>query len=448
MLSVYLESFDQPVGYLRQAAKDPGEIEFTYDAGYLLREDAIPLSISLPLRSDSYDDLEARPYFENLLPEGRRRDQEAARAGTTANDIIGILALIGKDCAGAVSLVRPDGQPVKRPAILPDDYDPIDEETLFEMLRRLEQGLPVNQREKPSLAGVQGKIALAIDEAGAFFLPRNGAATTHLIKVSDRQFPNGVDNEYFCLSLLGRLKIPTVNCRKRRFTAADGGVLDALIVERYDRQISSTDGGLKISRMHQEDFCQVLGYTSYAKYEHRDGPALRHIFTAAADTSQPARTRHTLLRAFIANLLCGNSDAHAKNFSFIYPPGSKRPHLAPIYDVLCVRLYPECSHDMAQKIGNTADPGKITAADLKLFAAETGIAWKFLLDTTVGILRQLTPTAIQLSKEIDVPRMLSHRILGVIDARAQYLADILKLPYPDYGINTFVEKAPAWQMPS
>lgn len=446
MLDVYLEPFDRPVGLLRQAGKVPGEIEFTYDAGYLLRDDAIPLSVRLPLRPEPYDDLSARPYFENLLPEGRRRDQEAARAGTTANDILGILALIGKDCAGAVSLVRPDGRPVKRPAILPDDYDRVDEETLFETLRRLEQGLPVDQREKPSLAGVQGKIAVAIDKAGSVFLPRNGAATTHLIKVSDRQFPNGVDNEYFCLSLLRRLRIPTVNFQKRRFRAANGAELDALLIERYDRQITNTEDGLKVSRLHQEDFCQALGYTSYAKYEHRDGPALRQIFNAATNTLQPARTRHTLLLALIGNLLCGNSDAHAKNFSFIYRRGSTRPDLAPIYDVLCVSLYPEYNHDMAQKIGRTADPGRITTADLKALSEDIGVSRKFLVSTVVNMLEKMAPAAIQLSEDIDVPRMLSNRILGVIDARSQYLADILKHPYPDYGIDTFVQSAPGWQM--
>lgn len=448
MLNVYLEAFDQPIGVLRQAGATPGEIEFTYDRDYLQREDAIPLSMSLPLRAESYDDLSARPYFENLLPEGRRRDQEATRAGTTANDVLGILALIGKDCAGAVSLVGPRDRPVKRPAILPDDYDPIDENALFENLRRLEQGLPVEQREKPSLAGVQGKIAVTMDNGSAFYLPRNGAATTHLIKVSDRQFPNGVDNEYFCLSLLQRLKIPTVNFEKRRFTSASGAQLDALVIERYDRTVVSTEDGLKITRLHQEDFCQALGYTSYAKYERRDGPGLQQIFNAATITSQPAQTRNTLLQALIANILCGNSDAHAKNFSVVHPRGSTRPHLAPIYDVLCVSLYPDFNHDLAQKIGETSAPDRITGNDLAALARNIGVTPGFMRGAVTRMVNAAMPAALALSNEIDVPRLLSNRILGVIDARSRHMSEILGMPYPDYGVDTFIERAPGWQLPS
>ncbi|WP_298721921.1 type II toxin-antitoxin system HipA family toxin [uncultured Ferrovibrio sp.] len=446
MLEVYLEPFDRPVGLLRQAGKTPGEIEFTYDPDYLQRADKIQLSLRLPLREQPYDDVVARPYFENLLPEGRRRDQEAARAGTTANDVIGILGLIGKDCAGAVSLVRPGERPVKRPALLPDDYDPLDEETLIQSLRRLEQGMPADQKEKPSLAGVQGKIAVAMDRNGAFYMPCNGAATTHLIKVSDRQFPNGVDNEYFCLSLLKRLGIPTVNFQKRRFMAADGTQLDALIVDRYDRKIVSQGNGLEVSRLHQEDFCQALGCTSYAKYEHRGGPTLQRIFEVAEHTAVPASTRQTLLEALIANLLCGNSDAHAKNFSLVYQQGSKYPSLAPIYDILCVKLYPDYNHDMAQKIGGTANPDEIAKADLEAFAKETTIGWKLLAKTVNKLVSKATPIAITLSREIDVSRFHASRILGVIDARSRHLADIMGISYPDYGIDAFVERSPGWQM--
>src|SRR3546814_10177183 len=45
----------------------------------------------------------------------------------------------------------------------------------------------------------------------------------------------------------------------------------ALLIERYDRT-SGSDGA--IQRLHQEDFCQAMGYPGELKYEAQGGPGL------------------------------------------------------------------------------------------------------------------------------------------------------------------------------
>jgi serine/threonine-protein kinase HipA len=44
---------------------DTGRIAFQYDPGYIEDPDAIPLSLSLPLRAEPFLDDTARPFFSN-----------------------------------------------------------------------------------------------------------------------------------------------------------------------------------------------------------------------------------------------------------------------------------------------------------------------------------------------------------------------------------------------
>jgi serine/threonine-protein kinase HipA len=62
--------FGRKVGILKQ---EDGKLRFAYDAAWLTAPDAAPLSQSLPLRVESFDDPAARPFFAGLLPEGDLR---------------------------------------------------------------------------------------------------------------------------------------------------------------------------------------------------------------------------------------------------------------------------------------------------------------------------------------------------------------------------------------
>jgi len=55
------------VGVLEETADGS---RFTYDAAWLARPDAVPISLTMPLRSEAYAGRGLLPFFENLLPEG------------------------------------------------------------------------------------------------------------------------------------------------------------------------------------------------------------------------------------------------------------------------------------------------------------------------------------------------------------------------------------------
>jgi serine/threonine-protein kinase HipA len=91
-LDVWL--FGERIGRLDQTA---GRLSFTYDAGWLGRRDAVPLSVSLPLQPDAFDDRAARPFFAGLLPEQDRRDQIARVIGVSGRNDFALLDALGGD---------------------------------------------------------------------------------------------------------------------------------------------------------------------------------------------------------------------------------------------------------------------------------------------------------------------------------------------------------------
>lgn len=54
------------VGTLLESGK---QVTFLYDAEWLGKSDAVPVSVTLPLRAEAYMSEGLHPYFENLLPD-------------------------------------------------------------------------------------------------------------------------------------------------------------------------------------------------------------------------------------------------------------------------------------------------------------------------------------------------------------------------------------------
>ncbi|MBT4877759.1 MAG: hypothetical protein HON48_21475, partial [Desulfobacula sp.] len=83
------------------------------------------------------------------------------------------------------------------------------------------------------------------------------------------------------------------------------------LIDRYDRKIENG----QIIRLIQEDFCQALNVNAQLKYS----PTLDMCFSLIRDESAfQVKDTKRFLRLIIFNGLIGNSDAHAKNISFLH----------------------------------------------------------------------------------------------------------------------------------
>ncbi len=148
-----------------------------------------------------------------------------------------------------------------------------------------------------------------------------------------------------------------------------------LLVERYDRT-RGEDGVLQ--RLHQEDFCQALGFTSDRKYAADGGPVFRDCFELLRRAAtRPAVEVLKLFDAAIFNLIIGNADAHAKNFSLLYRKNGA-VEFASLYDLLSTVYYPELSPRLAMKIAKRHTLEELKPGDWEKFAEETGLALRFI----------------------------------------------------------------------
>ena len=78
---------------------------FLYEADYLRREEAMPVSLTMPLRERPYYSTTLFPFFDGLIPEGRMLDAAEEVWKVDRRDRMGLLLSCCKNCVGAVSIV-------------------------------------------------------------------------------------------------------------------------------------------------------------------------------------------------------------------------------------------------------------------------------------------------------------------------------------------------------
>lgn len=174
-----------------------------------------------------------------------------------------------------------------------------------------------------------------------------------------------------------------------------------------------------VVRVHQEDFCQALGYPPERKYQQEGGPLLRDCIGLLREWSTvPALDIREFLDGLIFNVLIGNADAHAKNYSLLYSQGSRR--LAPFYDLVCTLAWPELSTTPAMKIGRSESIETISAENWKKMAQEMQVGWPMLRERIAALsgatLTHLRDAAAQAAQGDPVT---AERVAGIIERRAE-----------------------------
>lgn len=347
---------------------DPfGETQFAYDSAWLADDNAPALSFSLPKQAEPFHRRECQPFFGGILPEESQRTAIARALGVSADNEFRLLEYLGGEVAGALTLL-PEGD---APA-LPSAAAPrlLDEAGLLQLLDHLpirpmlagEDGLRL------SLAGAQSKLPVLLID-GQVALPAPGQPTSHILKPPITRFAGTTENEYFCMSLARAIGLDVASVEMH--TVADRSFL---LIGRYDRAVGPSRG---LSRMHQEDFAQALGVPSHRKYASEGGPNFPDCFALLRRAAtRPPRDILRLLDAAVFNLIIGNADAHAKNFSLLHKDGTIV--LAPLYDLLSTTLYPELSPKLAMKIGGKHLLKEIEPRHWDKFSADCGLSAPFV----------------------------------------------------------------------
>ncbi|WBV72193.1 HipA domain-containing protein [Legionella pneumophila] len=85
----------------------------------------------------------------------------------------------------------------------------------------------------------------------------------------------------------------------------------------------------------------------------RDGVSLPKLFDFANQCINPAKTKQQILDWVLFNVLIFNCGAHGKNISFFV--GVNGISLAPFYDLVNIKMYPEFEHALAMALGDEFD---------------------------------------------------------------------------------------------
>ncbi|THK36769.1 type II toxin-antitoxin system HipA family toxin [Ensifer sp. MPMI2T] len=446
-LDVRLDGFADPIGnFVRD---EEGALAFAYSATYLADPDAFPLSLSFPLGEEAFDDNRARPFFDNLLQERDGILQRVMdREGLARSDVAGLLFYLGKDCAGAISVLPLGAPPVKVPGDYNLDYKKIEDDRLNAIISSLHrrQRLPEGTEDPSPLAGVQSKIAVTILPDGSYAEPiaGSGAPTTHIIKVPDLEHPQDPRLEFETLLLSRELGFETAQADVVNFNG-----VDALVIERFDRRLNADN---KIVRVHQEDFAQALGLPPSLKYERHgregrrfDAHAINRILEATVD---PAGEKQRFIGAVLFDLMTGNVDAHAKNFALLYDRGG-RIRVSPRYDLMPTRLDPNLTDLFAFSIGNAIRLADLELTDFAAFLDALGIASRGAQNR---LTRSLTER-ISAGLAAELPRLDRiglKRFADLIGHNIDELLTAFEMPLPE-GIkerDAYIERGGGWLLGS
>jgi len=325
-LNIYLNTAF--IGVLRKSLG--GEISFEYSEEWL--SDGFAISRSFPLQEGQYRGEDASRYFDNLLPDNDNiKKIVATKFGAESTRPFDMLAVIGKDCVGALSFLPAEGEQI---IDFQMEYSHISDIEIAKRLKGLRSSTPLGMDEEDfriSIAGAQEKTAfLNID--GKWQEPHGLTPTTHIFKTSvgalgdEINFEDSIDNEWASLFIMKKMGLPVCEAMIKEFEGKR-----VLVIKRFDRKWRDYQGSEILLRIPQEDFCQALNISPYMKYQSEGGPGIVDIANFLM-ASKNENDRINFFKAIIIFDLLYATDGHGKNFSIFLEKDGFR--LTPFYDVM------------------------------------------------------------------------------------------------------------------
>ena len=310
------------------------------------------------------------PTLSNLLPEGSLRELIAQSLKVHQDNEFQIFSYLGQDLPGAI-------------VASPLSPDEVPDSVLEELQARNYKDLDLigfqklSPENKFSLAGVQMKFSMKAKD-GRYNLSTTDALGDWIIKTPSTKHKDVPLNEYTAMMLanlvgvvipeiqlveLDKLdNLPPINLPDERY---------AFAIKRFDRKaISSSES---ISRVHMEDFAQVLVKYPHEKYDSANYEQIgRILYQFSGD---PLADTQQFARRLLVNILLGNGDAHLKNWSLLYTD-HVTPRLSPAYDILTTSVYIEGERNFALNLGKTKDWYQVSYLNFQAWAEKSGIPWR------------------------------------------------------------------------
>ncbi len=303
---------DQRAGLLGRAT-DQHRSVFTYDPA--AESPAAQVSLTMPVRLESWSSRDLHPVFQMNLPEGALL--EAIRrsiAKLAGDDDLTILRVTGGNQVGRNRFSLPD-DPL--PGIA-ESRESLDELLSYPDTAELFHELVSRYALRSGISGVQPKVMIDAAERGT------ATVGGYIVKSWGSDYPQLAANEFFCMTAVRKSGLPVPEF----FLSENGGLF---VIKRFD---VATDG----SSLGFEDMCTLQALNSSQKYSstyERIAQSIKNFVTG--DCLQAAREQ--FFTSLVLSCMVRNGDAHLKNFGVLYDRPGGLVRLAPVYDVVTTAAY-------------------------------------------------------------------------------------------------------------
>jgi len=267
------------------------------------------VSLTMPIRAESWKSRELHPVFQMNMPEGALREAIKERFSKIKkmNDM-GFLRIIGPYVLGRVKFetVATSKSALSLPELLSSPKENLFDELMDRFALR------------SGISGVQPKLLLSAENKTTMQFEH------YIVKSWDKEYEELALNEYFCMRAIVHAGLQTPE-----FYMSDNRSL--FIMKRFDIKEDESYLGF-------EDMCVLTGRGTDAKY---DG-SYEEIARVIKDVISPEFRKEaltTLFTALVMNHFLRNGDGHLKNYGVLYESDYTDAKLAPIYDVITTTMY-------------------------------------------------------------------------------------------------------------
>ena len=305
-------SGEQRAGLLERAA-DRRQYVFAYDPAATLPDAQV--SLTMPLRLESWVSHELHPIFQMNLPEGALLDAiRRTIAKLAGDDDLTILRVTGGNQIGRNRFSLP-ADPT--PGIM-ETRESLDELLSYPDTEELFHDLVSRYALRSGISGVQPKVMLAAMERGT------ATVGGYIVKSWGSDYPQLAANEFFCMTAAQRAGLPVPE-----FHLSENGGL--FVMKRFD--VTADD-----SLLGFEDMCSLQALGTAQKYSSTYERVARSIKDFVSGEYLLA-AREQFFAALGLSSMVRNGDAHLKNFGVLYDRPGASIRLAPVYDVVTTTAY-------------------------------------------------------------------------------------------------------------
>lgn len=276
---------------------------------------SLQVSLTMPVRLESWASRDLHPVFQMNLPEGALLDTiRRAVAKLMNGDDLSILRVTGGNQIGRNRFTSIDAE---NPS-LPEAPESLQELLTFPDTAELFHELMERYAMRSGISGVQPKVIL--DATDRATLTTSG----YIVKSWGAEFPQLAANEYFCMTAAKRAGLPVPEF----YLAENGGLF---VMKRFDLTPEGRSLGF-------EDMCSLQGVGTAHKYASSYERVARSIRDFVSPEYQ-LQAREQFFKMLVLSLMVRNGDAHLKNFAVVYEAADSVVRLSPVYDVVTTTAY-------------------------------------------------------------------------------------------------------------